>query len=423
MVSKVEGIFTQGREACEKAVDRIYSTEQSPISGVAIQLYLRNFQSFNATFGFRKGEHLLRQVAEYLCELWDGPIYRHGGGVSFIMLLDGMDKSAALELARRIAARLEHPWHIDGLDCICTGAVGVVSYPEYADTPEDLFHNLRLITVKREAGWPGQSPVTVFDHDWQERFYRDSITIRLLATAVELEQIDLRYRPIYDCNQQRYGSVECSPRLLTVEYGAIRQEEFLPLAEESGVICFVNMHILKMTIQQLGQMIKNGLPIDSLSLLISPVLLAQHRFFEDLAELLEKYQVPPSMLAIELHEHPMSTGHTLSAAKSLKEVGVKVILGGVDLSLSGLKGVLSLPIDAIKLGRKAVWQLETNRRAGIIAAGISQIAAGLGVELIAEGVENEKQDSMLNQLGCRFRQGVYYSRSLPLERFEEIVRG
>ena len=418
IASRVEEIFSHSRDACEQALRGMFDKQGGVLPGAAIKVHLRNFASFNTTFGYQKGEQLLREVAQYLTEVCEHPIYRQGSGVSFILLVPDQGMYGAAELAEKIAERFEHPWQLGSLDCVCTACVGVVLYPDYASAPDDLLHNLDLAIDQSTKG--GHNKVTLFGPELQDRFYRDAVIIRLLTSAIENDQINIRYRPVWSLGDESYTRIECASRLLTVEFGPVRQSEFLPLAEESGVAYFVNMHVIRRACRAIQELTAKGVQFESMSVELSPVLLPQRGFVNEVAALLDEYRVPYKKLALEVYDHPMSAHCIRPVVEKLSSLGVEIVLGGVDFGFSGLRDILTLPVDAIKLGRMSVWQLETNPRSGAVVQGLIQIAASLGIKLIAEGVETDYQNSLLGRYRCPYRQGLYYSHSLSIAELEEL---
>ena len=419
--NRVDEIFSHSRDACEQALGALFEKEGGPGQGAAIKLHLRNFASFNSTFGFRKGEALLRQVAAYLSDAAGEKIFRQGSGVSFILLLEGANAAKASALAQQIADRFEQPWLIDMVDCICAVSVGVVPYPEHAENPSDLLHNLDVaVDQSTKAGY---NQVTVFGPALQERFYRDAVIMRLLTTAVESDKIDIRYRPVWNLHENCYTRIECYPRLLTVEFGPVKATEFLPLAEESGVACFVNMYVVRRACEAIRQLLDEGIVFESLSVQISPVMLIQRGFTDEVAQLLGSHNIPSKKLAFEIREDPMTAHCIRSVMEKLVALGVEIVLSGADYGLGGLRDVIALPINAVKLGRLSVWQIETNPRSGAVIEGLVQICENLGIKLIASGVETQYQNSLLSRYHCPYRQGLYYSPAISLPEIKTMLQG
>ena len=417
---RIEEIFGQSRDACEQEMRALFEAGGGAAPGAALKLHLRNFASFNSTFGFAKGEALLRMVAAFLVELTDEKIFRQGSGVSFILLLEGALLDGAGELASKIAARFEEPWQIDGVDCICAVSVGVVRYPDYAENCGDLLHNLDVAVAQSTKD--GHNQVTLFDPKLQDRFYRNAVIMRLLTTAVETDQIDISYRPIWSMQDNRYTRIECYPRLLTVEFGPVRPSEFFPLAEESGVVCFVNMHVVRRACETIRILSDEDIEFESLSVKISPVLLIQRSFVTDIAQLLERHRIPFGKLALQIMDDPMSAHRIRPVMKKLASLGVEIVLGSADYGLGSLHDIIALPINAVKLGRLSVWQIEGNPRSGAVIDGLVQICANLGIKLIASGVETQYQSSLLSRYRCPYRQGPYYSLALGLAETKDLLR-
>jgi EAL domain-containing protein (putative c-di-GMP-specific phosphodiesterase class I) len=215
--------------------------------------------------------------------------------------------------------------------------------------------------------------------------------------------------------------VECQVRLLTVEFGPIKSVEFIPIAEESGIICFVNSHVLRSACALIRELLSSGCRFESMAVQVSPVMLLQQRFVADVAELLREYNIPEGKLALEIYDSPVMAPVARKVMERLNDLGVELILGGFDFGPSGFKNMMTMPVDAIKLGRHFIWQLETNPRSGPVIEALIQAAGRLGIKLIAEGVETEQQNSLLTRYKCPYRQGFYYSPSVDLTELRQIL--
>ena len=415
---RVEDILCCGPGACEEALGRLFAEGQA---GAAIKLHLHNYTSFNATFGFKQGSALLCQVAGFLADLTRGEIFRQRGGVSFVILLPGAGAQEATATAQKIAERFESPWQIGQIDCVCTVSVAALLFPDYAENPQDLLDNLEL--ALEESAKAGHNQVTVFGPELEDRFYRNSVIIRLLATAVESDQIEILYRPTWSLAEGRYTRIECHPRLLTVEFGPVQSSEFLPLAEESGVAYFVSMHVIRRACAVIASLVEAGYEFESLAIPVPSMLLIQRGFEEGLAALLSQYKIPYKKLALEIRDEPLTAPYIRPVLEKLSSLGVEIVLGRFNFGLSNMQDLLSLPIDAVKLGRRFVWQLETSAhsRSGALVEGLVRIAANLGVKLIAEGVETAHQSALLERYRCPYRQGFYYTPAVDLNELKALL--
>ncbi|MDR2909381.1 MAG: diguanylate cyclase, partial [Oscillospiraceae bacterium] len=167
----LKGAFAcAGRDACEELLRAVFAEPDE--AGAALKVYLRNFSSFNETFGYKRGEALLSEVVAWLAEIPGALVFRAGGGVAFILVLRGAGPVEATAVAQRIADRFEEPWPIGDIDCVLSADTGVVLYPQYAESPGDLFRNLDLALGQSGKMPPGQ--VTLFGPALKERLYRNS---------------------------------------------------------------------------------------------------------------------------------------------------------------------------------------------------------------------------------------------------------
>jgi len=416
--NRVDQIFA-GRDACMRALGLIFGRKPET-AGAAIKIYLKNFANFNEIFGFQQGETMLRQVADFLFSLPGAQVFRLGGGVTFILLLEGADQVRATHTAQSIVERFERPWPVGQIEYSCAVDVAIVHYPDYAETPETLLLNLDL--ALRESAAAGQNQITVFGPALQERLYRNSIIAKLLGSAVAGNNIEIRYRPTFCAKKQRFTRIEAQVRLLTLEFGPIKAADFEPIAEASGIICFFNRHVLDKICALIRVFLDEGQEFESIAVNISPVMFIQQSFVSEVAALLEQYRIPKKKLALDIRPSPMIAPCARAVMERLSALGVEIVFTSFDRDYAGFRDILTLPLDFIKMGRPLVWQMETNPRSGPIIESIISMAGNLGINVIAEGVETEQQHIALNRYNCPYRQGFYYSQSVELSEMRRLLK-
>ncbi len=410
---------TGGRDGALRAVAALFA-EGAPKTGGVVKIYLRNFANFNDTFGYRQGEELLRQVTGYFEQTMNGAqVCRMG--VSFLLLLPGADAARCAAVAEHAAERFAKSWPVGAVECLIGVDVAVVRYPAFAAAADELMRNLDLATAKGKVEEEGANPVVIFDEKLRERLYRHTVIARLLGSAVAAGSLELRYRPTFDFLAGQYTRVECQARLPTVEFGPILSGEFTPIAEESGIILAVNRYILRRACELIHLLLAEGCLFETVSVEISPVTLAHQGFLRQVANLMEEYAVPRKKLALEFRESPLSERAVRPAIEGLRAMGVEVEWSGGEFGFASLKDLLTLPLDVLRLRRLFLWQLETNPRSDPVIEALVQMSAKLGVKLIAEGVETEKQNALLNRYSFPYRQGHFYSHSLDFSRLRELL--
>lgn len=412
-------VYADSRSAaCTDALKALFAQKPLPTGG-AVKVYLRNFSSINQTFGYRQGEAVLSQVMQYLWDIEDAKVFRYGSGVSIVALLEGADPARVTAVAQQIVDRFEQPWALGMLECRCAVDIGVVLYPDYANSAQELLAHLDLAVL--HSGKTGQNQITVFGPELEERLYRSAIIARLLGSAVENDNIELRYRPTYCGSKKRYNRVECQTRLLTVEFGPVKVAEYGPIAEEIGIATYVNLHVIRRVCTLIRQLLDEGYDFESVSVQVTPVMFVQQSFPDQLEALIREYSIPPKKLGLEVYENPLVSHLSKEVTDRLSGLGAEIIFNSLEFGSASFRDLLTLPIDVLKLKRQFIWLLETNPRSQPVIEGLIHMARGLGVKLVAEGVETDQQNDILNRYVCDYRQGFYYSPTVNVFELKELL--
>lgn len=405
------------RDSCH---EHLKKAMDSGNTGVVLKLYIENFKRLNQIFGYDYCEAILKQILDFLRELTKKDVY-HYIGVEFIIILDGYTQGQALYLAEDLAERFDRAWKVNGTDCLCSAQMGICSYPGHASTPDQMLKCLDLAVSKAGEGGPNQA--IVFDTALYNQLLRRQTIAHYLKTALEKDEVEIRYRPTLKTDTNVFLRAELYMRIFIKGLGLIGAGEFLPVAEDSGQIKSIQYYGLKKVCQCISELLIKGCEFESVALPISPVLLLQEDLPEEVECSLKEYGIPEGKLALEIQESALTMGYLNAniTLQKLKSMGVELILNEFGSGYSGISTILDLPVDTLKLERLFVWQLETNKKSRYIMEGLIRMAKDLDITIIAEGVETENQVSILTEAGCDFQQGFYYSPTLEKEALLQIL--
>lgn len=407
------------RNLCYKQLEKLFVPDNSA-KGVVLKLYIENFKRLNDVFGYNYCEELLTQIISYLEETTGSVVYRYIG-VEFIIILDRFTQGQASQLADEVLERFDSVWKIDNTDCLCSVQIGLCSYPGHPASASELLKYLDLAIAQASEHGPNQS--AVFDTSLHNKYIRKQTIAMYLSTALENNEIEVRYRPTYHIGRQRFTRAEYYMRIFIKGLGLIGAAEFLPIAEDSGQIRTVEYFALDHVGACIADLIKSGKEFESIALPISSVLFLQEDFLDEVTRIMDKYQIPKGKLALEIQESALTTAflNINIMMQQLSEMGVELILNDFGSGYSGISNILDMPVNTLKLERMFVWQLETNPKSAHIIDGLVQIAKHLELNIIAEGVETENQISKLTSFGCDYQQGFYYSPTLSQEVLMNIM--
>lgn len=388
--------------------------------GVVLKLYIENFRRLNELFGYEYCEKLLDQILASLEEAVGCPVYRYVG-VEFVVILENTTIGRASRLAEQIIGRFEHAWTVEGTDCVCSVQIGLCGFPGYASDAAQMLKCLDMAVFK--AAETGSNQYAVYDSALHNQFQRRQAITRYLQTALEKNEIEVRYRPTYNTRLDKFTRAEFYMRIFVQGVGMVGAGEFLPIAEDSGQIRAVEYYGLNQVAALIARLIKEGKEFDSIALPISPVLLLQEDFLDEVERVIQHYGIPAGKLGIEIDEYALSMASVriTELMQILSQMGVELILNHFGSGYSGLGQIFELPINTLKFERLFTWQLETNPKAEPIIEGLVQITNKVGLNLIAEGIETQKQLDALGRFGCELQQGFYYSPTLPEDVLVQVL--
>lgn len=405
------------RDSCFKHLNEAMSSGER---GVVLKLYIENFKRLNQMLGYDYCETLLKEILDFLKELTQKDVY-HYIGVEYIIILDHYSQGQALLLAEDIAAKFDHAWKINGTDCLCSAQMGICSYPGHADSPDQMLKCLDLAISKAEDSGPNQA--VVFDSALQNQLLRRQTIALYLKTALDNDEVEIRYRPTLATDSDCFKRAELYMRIFIKGLGLVGIGEFLPVAEDSGQIRAIQYYALDKVCQCISELLTKGCEFESIALPVSPVLFLQEDFPEEVKRAMESYEIPRGKLALEIQESALTIGYlnVNVMLQQFKDMGVELVLNEFGSGYSGISTILDLPVDTLKLERLFVWQLETNPKSRYIIEGLVRMARDLNLTIIAEGVETENQVKILTDAGCNYQQGFYYSPTIEKESLLQIL--
>ncbi|MDO5601145.1 MAG: GGDEF domain-containing phosphodiesterase [Oscillospiraceae bacterium] len=403
------------KDACKEALAGLLSSASSRKKASVFKLHLENFKLFNDTFGYHYGDMLIENIGAFLDGL-SAEVF-HYTGVDFIFFLENCSYTRALEIADEITSRFDSTWHINDMDCMCTINLGLLC-PPLAEWPVDSVLAC-LESAVSEAAVKGQNQYALYNEKLQQKQYFESTIARCLKNSLAGDgaDIEVRFRPTMCMEKGRYTRAECYLRLFTEDFGMLSAEQFMPVAEDAGLICAVDNLVIRRACELLQKLVEQKRDFETIAVPVSPVLFLQENFDQNLKNILDSYGVPTEKLALEVTESTLINSFTSIniMMQNLADLGIELILTDFGTGYSGINNILNLPVSALKLDRMFIWELETNPRSGVLIEGLVSIANKLGIKIIAEGVETENQKTKLEQFGCPYQQGFYYSATIEAE--------
>ncbi len=405
------------RQFCLNLIQESLSSNKK---GVVLKLYLENFKQLNEIFGYDYCEQLLTNIVNYLETVIHVPVHRYIG-VEFIAILESCSQGQAMTLAEEILAQFDRVWKVGNTDCLCSAQIGLCCYPGYATTPKEMLKCLDAAISR--AGETGPNHAVCYDSTLHTLAVRKQTIAKYLRTALENQEIEVRYRPTYHTESGRFTRAEYYMRIFIKGLGMIGANEFLPIAEDSGQIRAVEYFALHQAGRCIEGLMAGNKEFESISLPISPVLLLQDDFIEEVRRVLERYHIPSGKLTLEIEESALTSASLAlnMTMQELRDLGVDLVLNNFVSGYSSITSVLDLPINTLKLERSFMCQMDTNPKSIYIVEGLIHIAKNLELGVIAEGVETQEQVDALTQFACPYQQGFYFSPTVTEEVLFQVL--
>jgi diguanylate cyclase (GGDEF)-like protein/PAS domain S-box-containing protein len=385
-------------------------------------LDIDRFKQINDTLGHGVGDQLLQIVAERLkqCVREQDTVSRQGGD-EFIVALPDASAAEASMVAQNILQYVLQPYVIEQHDLRITVSIGIAAYPEHAQDAETLVKYADVAMYQAKAS--GRNRYLHFDAGMNTSSYERLQMENALRSAVERDEMRIVYQPQVNLSDGKISGCEALVRWQHPTLGLIYPEKFIPLAEETGLIVSINDWVLEQAIKQCHVWQKAGYAPIQMSVNFSAMQFGQSNLILQITDLLNKYQVPPAMLDIELTESTLMQGveRTLTTLHELAALGVTISIDDFGTGYSSLSYLKRFPIQQLKIDQSFIRDVTTDPSDATMVRTIVLMAKSLKLHMIAEGVENAAQVAFLQQCGCERAQGYYYSKPLTAEAFEKLI--
>jgi diguanylate cyclase (GGDEF)-like protein/PAS domain S-box-containing protein len=385
---------------------------------------LDGFKEVNNSFGRQIGNQVLQIVGDRLVAAVrpNDTVARLDGDEFIVLTEDAVDETAVVALAGRLRATISQPLEASGNEAVITCSVGVAQAP--ADDAATLLRHAE--TAMCRAKEDGRDRTVVFDE-----LLADVTTDRLglltdLRHAVSRDQLRLHYQPIVALGDETIVGVEALVRWQHPDRGLVPPDEFIPLAENRGLIVDIGKWVLREACRQAAQWV-NALPDGRalhMSVNVSALQLVRCAGLVDsVAEILRDSGADPASLVLEITESALmgNPQGALEILAELKALGVDLAIDDFGTGYSSLAYLKRFPVDVLKIDRSFVSGLGQNPEDSAIVASIVGLARAVGLVAVAEGVETAEQLVALQQLGCEFGQGYLWSRPLPASELDQTV--
>lgn len=391
----------------EHLKEKILSAQAGNERFAIVLMDLDHFKEINDTIGHNNGDRLIKSASERLKDsVSKSGIIARLGGDEFAVFLSKTEREGAVLLAKNILKAFEKPFILNDLAVTSEASLGIALYPDHGDFPIRRAEVAMYVAKEEKTGYAIYAPE-------RDRYNPERLTLLTdLRQAIEENQLYLTYQPKIDIQTRTVNGVEALVRWRHPRLGVVPPDQFIGLAERTGLIKPLTTWVFNEALRQCRAWRQNGIEL-SVAVNISarnlePALPGQ------VAAMLQTYNLTPPSLEIELTEGTIMKDplHAKEILRRLSDIGIKIAIDDFGTGYSSLSYLSKLPVDQIKIDRSFVIDMAADEDAAVIVRSTVDLGHQLGLEVIAEGVENEDILSRLGALGCDSAQGYYFSRPL-----------
>ncbi len=384
---------------------------------------LDRFKIVNDSLGHEAGDLLLKEIAGRLARsVRESDVVARLGGDEFVVLLDHVrDLAVAAEVAKKILSTVLAPVDIMGHECRITGSIGVAGYPLHArDATTLMKHADTAMYLAKEEG---KNNYQFYAADSSPMSVAHLVLESHLARALEREEFSLQYQPRIDLATGTIKGTEALLRWWNPELGTVSPAQFIPLAEDTGLIVTIGKWVLQTACEQNIAWQRRGLPGIVISVNISPRQFRDPALLGDIAQVLRETGMDPRLLELEITESMIMHNVDVAAEKAaaIKKLGVRLAVDDFGTGYSSLSQLKRFPIDTLKIDRSFVRDIPQNADDRAIAETIIALGKALGVTVVAEGVETAEQFQFLRDHACDEMQGFLFSKPCHPDALVELL--
>ena len=386
---------------------------------------LDNFKDINDTLGHEYGDALLKEISYKLgsIKLRGDTIYRLGGD-EFAILRTSEEGYKTIEyFAEQALNTIKGNHFVKDKNIFISGSIGVALYPEDGDSPGILLKKADMAMYKAKE--KGKNRYQLFHNSMYDALERKLNIEVLLRNALLEDGFRLLYQPQYDIITEKIVGFEALLRLKQEKYGFISPAEFIPIAEESGLIVQIGEWVLKEACRQNYHWKMAGYKYETISVNISSVQIQNKGFLNMVKDVLENVGLLPEYLELEITESILmeSVRYGAEVFNELRSIGVKLSLDDFGTGYSSLNYLKAMPMDTLKMDKSFIDGICLNRKEESIAKAIIDMAHIMNLKVIAEGVETKEQLEILVKHSCDRVQGYLFNKPLVAEKVEELLKG
>lgn len=403
-----------------------YSIKMAKVNnkkGALIFIDIDNFKIFNDNLGHHFGNIILKLFSQSITTLLGkyGELARLEGDKFAILIHEFNDIKEVEEICNKIYEYLKKPFEIMDNQVYITVNLGVAVFPDNSSDSDELFKfcDFAMYESKRR----GKNMYTFFYKQLSESYLRKVLIESELKNSIIKNELNISYQPQIDTLSNEIIGLEALLRWNNSKLGNISPGEFIPIAESIGYIIEIGNWVLDEALKTACMWKEKGYKFNTISVNISPIQLKRSDFKDNLLNSCAKYSVPPSLLEIEITEGTLMEicKDKIEVLNELMESGINIALDDFGTGYSSMNYLITLPVNTLKIDKSFIDNIENYKNKAVIESIVS-LSKSLKYKIITEGVETRDQLDVLTDLGCNIIQGYYFSKPLPENEIEDLLK-
>jgi len=402
----------------------LFSAKRNKEHFALLFIDLDHFKKINDTLGHHTGDEVLIETAKRFKNVLreEDTLSRLGGDEFTIILKDIQTQQSASVVAEKLINSLKEPLTIKNKTFHIAASIGISIYPKDADNQEDLikFADAAMYKAKDE----GRNNYQFYSSEITQQTFQKVIMENSLRIALAEDQFEVYFQPQYSVKTEKIAGMEALIRWRHPHIGIVSPAEFIPLAQESGLIIEIDKIVMSKAMHRFAKWYKKGLHPGKLSLNLSMKQLNSTNFIEDLLAIMEENNFEKSWLELEITEGEVMRNPELSIQKLtlLKNMGIDLAIDDFGTGYSSLSYLKKLPLTRLKIDRSFIEDIPYDEDDIAITKAIIALAKNLNLTLVAEGVETEEQKNFMKKHNCDYIQGFYYSKALKAKEIKKLLK-
>lgn len=392
--------------------------------GALFFIDLDDFKKINDSLGHDIGDKLLKAISSKITDILDETetLCRFGGDEFLLLKRDVTDKNHVADLAKQLLCIFDNNFNLDGKQVFITGSVGICMFPVNGDDKNIILKNAD--TAMYKAKEKGKNRYEFYNEEMSQLIIKKMLIEKALRVGLKNNEFYLNFQPQVNLKTGKIVGFESLIRLKNDELGFVSPGDFIPIAEENGLIIPIGDWVMETACKKNIEWISKGYEHTCMAINVSSLQIHEADFLEKIKNLITRLGILPQFIELEITESVLMEDmkENVKILQELRNMGIKTALDDFGTGYSSLNYLRMIPIDTLKIDKSFVDDICVNEKQGAIVDGIIEMAHKLGMKVVAEGIETTEQLEVLSQKNCDVIQGYVFCKPLMVDEVEKLLQ-